>query len=92
MKVLKFGGSSVATPQRIKEVANIIRDLKTKKDAAVVFSAFGGVTDDLINSSKLAAKRNQDYLELFENVRKRHFDAIVALGLKKDKGLNEFIT
>lgn len=91
MKVLKFGGSSVATPQRIKGVADIVRNLKTKKDAAVVFSAFGGVTDDLINSSKLAAQRNQDYLQIIETVRKRHLDAITELGLKKDKSLSEFI-
>jgi len=91
LKVLKFGGSSVATPQRIKGVADIIRNLKTKKDAAVVFSAFGGVTDDLINSSKLAAQRNQDYLQIIETVRKRHLDAIAELGLKKDKSLSEFI-
>ena len=54
MKILKFGGSSVATPERIKAVIDIIQSSKSEESIAVVFSAFGGVTDALISLSQLA--------------------------------------
>ena len=57
MKVLKFGGSSVATPARIQSVIEIVKPLLTG-DIAVVFSAFGGVTDGLIQVSHLALQGN----------------------------------
>jgi bifunctional aspartokinase / homoserine dehydrogenase 1 len=47
MKVLKFGGSSVAKPERIRSVIEIIKPY-LKDKPAIVFSAFGGVTDNLI--------------------------------------------
>lgn len=92
MIVVKFGGSSVAEPQRIVAVGNIVSDLlKTEQKLAVVFSAFGGVTDDLIRMSKLASEQNKDYINLCESVKQRHLKAIKALGLQKDKKLIDFI-
>lgn len=45
MKVLKFGGTSVGSPKSIKEVANIVRNIKGKK--TVVLSAMSGTTNSL---------------------------------------------
>ncbi len=92
MLVIKFGGSSVSTAKRVKAVAEIVGSI-TKKDkkCGVVFSAFGGVTDDLIIMSKLAAARDENYLEKFHKIRERHVQAIQELGLKKDKKLHDFI-
>ena len=57
MKVLKFGGSSVGTPDRIRGIVDILKSYAERGDHfTVVFSAFGGVTDALINMSSLAAK------------------------------------
>jgi aspartokinase/homoserine dehydrogenase 1 len=53
MKIIKFGGSSVATPERIKSIIEIIKP-RLQEEAALVFSAFGGVTDQLIQLSPLA--------------------------------------
>ena len=52
MKVLKFGGTSVGTPESILKVMEIVasRDEAT----VVVVSALGGVTDQLIRSAQLA--------------------------------------
>ena len=76
MKVLKFGGSSVAKPDRIRGIIEILKDLyKNGEKFTVVFSAFGGVTDTLINMSELAAKSDEQYLELFEAFRERHIEA-----------------
>lgn len=75
MKVIKFGGSSVATPERINAVINIIKPY-SQSDVAIVFSAFGGVTDVLIQLSTLALEGNADYKKKLEEVETRHLDAV----------------
>ncbi len=51
--VLKFGGTSVGSINRIKKVARIISQyVKTKKKVIVVSSAMSGVTNELINKTK----------------------------------------
>ena len=51
--VLKFGGTSVGTIDRIKKVSNIIATyVKKKYKVIVVSSAMSGVTNDLIIKSK----------------------------------------
>jgi Aspartokinases len=51
--VLKFGGTSVGTVDRIKNVANIITSyIKKKYKVIVVSSAMSGVTNDLIRKSE----------------------------------------
>lgn len=80
MKILKFGGTSVGTPARIRDLAAILLSLHRKKEKiAVVLSAFGGVTDDLINMSKLASQRDGEYLSLLKKVEKRHLDSVHEL-------------
>ncbi|MEN8764931.1 MAG: aspartate kinase [Wenyingzhuangia sp.] len=51
MKVLKFGGTSVGSPKSIREVANIVRNIKGKK--TVVLSAMSGTTNDLHDLASL---------------------------------------
>lgn len=80
MKVLKFGGSSVAKPERIKSIANILKDYyKRGEKFAVVFSAFGGVTDYLIKMSSAAAKGDESYIDFFNAFSKRHLDSVDEL-------------
>ena len=80
MKILKFGGSSVAKSDRIKGIGTLI---KTRVDAgeklAVVFSAFGGVTDDLISLANKAEEGDDSYLEDLKNLRLRHQESVDAL-------------
>ncbi len=78
MKVLKFGGSSVATPARILSVVEIVKPY-LKEDVAIVFSAFGGVTDNLIHISKLALEGNTGYKTKLAELEKRHLDAVREL-------------
>ena len=55
--VLKFGGTSVGTIDRIKKVSNIIAAyVKKKYKVIVVSSAMSGVTNDLGNKSKKISK------------------------------------
>ncbi len=51
--VLKFGGTSVGTIEKIKKVTDIIIEHKKKKNKVIVVSsAMSGVTNDLIKKSK----------------------------------------
>ena len=80
MRVLKFGGSSVAKPERIKNLVNILKGYYTSGEQfTVIFSAFGGVTDQLIAMGQLAEKGNSSYLDIFEEFAARHQDAIQNL-------------
>lgn len=78
MKVLKFGGSSVSTPHRIKSVIEILKPY-LQEEVAVVFSAFGGVTDTLIQISTLALQGSGAYKQQLEELEKRHLDAVREL-------------
>ena len=57
MKVLKFGGTSVGTPQRMKDVAQLINDGQQK---IVVLSAMSGTTNSLVEISDYYRKRNSE--------------------------------
>ena len=58
--VLKFGGTSVGTTDRIKNVAKIIAKYKKKYNVIVLSSAMSGVTNNLINLSKKISKNFSD--------------------------------
>ena len=78
MKIIKFGGSSAATPERIKSIIGIIKP-RLNEEVALVFSAFGGVTDQLIQISLLAVAGNASYRERLQALEKRHLDSVRAL-------------
>ncbi len=81
MKILKFGGSSVAQPERIEQIVKILKDYYSQGEKfTVVFSAFGGVTDSLIAMSQAAEKgHEEEYLQLFEFFSQRHISTVKAL-------------
>jgi aspartokinase/homoserine dehydrogenase 1 len=72
MKVLKFGGSSLATPERIRDVARIILKAATKDRIAVVVSAFQGVTNQLLDCARRAESGDGTYEALYEELAHRH--------------------
>ncbi|MBL7802158.1 MAG: bifunctional aspartate kinase/homoserine dehydrogenase I [Saprospiraceae bacterium] len=75
MKVLKFGGTSVGTPDTIKSLIDILKTYYRRGDKfAVVFSAFSKVTDTLIEMARRAAQGDQTYIDLLDQVRTRHFE------------------
>ncbi len=70
-KVLKFGGTSVGTIERIQHVANIIRQEKDKGHQIIaIVSAMAGKTNELINLSK----------KLSEDFNKRELDVLLSSG------------
>ena len=58
MKVMKFGGTSVGTPQRMKEVTNLVT--KSGEPVFVVLSAMSGTTNSLVEISDYLYKKNAD--------------------------------
>lgn len=69
--VMKFGGSSVASNEKLKTVANKIIDLYNKENnIVVVLSAQGKTTDKLISEAK----------ELSTNISNREMDALLSTG------------
>ena len=59
--VLKFGGSSVGTIEKIKKIADIIHSYKKRNyKIIVVSSAMSGVTNDLVQKSKKISKNFAD--------------------------------
>ena len=73
MKVLKFGGSSVANAENIRKVVSIIKG--NPGPAVVVVSALGGVTDQLLRTGKLAESSDEHYKDLLQELEKKHLDA-----------------
>lgn len=60
MRVMKFGGSSVADRPQIEKVLGIVRDRASQGPVVVVCSAHRGMTDALVNEARRAA-RGQSY-------------------------------
>ena len=58
MKVLKFGGTSVGTPSRMKEVSKLITEDKQQK--IVVLSAMSGTTNTLVEIADYLKKGNKE--------------------------------
>jgi len=77
MKVLKFGGTSVGTPENIRKVKKIIQHQTLP--CIVVVSAFQGVTDDLLGCSMLAAERNPEYRVNADAIINRHREFVGTL-------------
>lgn len=77
MKILKFGGSSVGTPERIKGVKKIIA--AQPLPCVVVVSAFQDITDQLHYVSELAAAGNNDYERHLSLITGKYRDFAVAL-------------
>ena len=85
IKVVKFGGSSLASSEQFKKVANIIKAEDSRR--YIVPSAPGKrfsddikVTDMLYECYGLAAK-GKDYKASLENIKKRYYEIINELGM-----------
>jgi bifunctional aspartokinase / homoserine dehydrogenase 1 len=80
MKVLKFGGSSLANAERINQVTHIIRSYHARGERfAVVVSAMGGMTDLLIKMSQLAASGSKEYKGILEFFSNKHREVVNQL-------------
>lgn len=89
---MKFGGTSVGTPGRIEGVLRLVSDVARDSRVVVVVSAFGGVTNELIEASRKATTGSSDWRPVIEGIAKRHSDAALALAGRAERpGLLQFI-
>ena len=79
MQVLKFGGSSVGTPDAITKVIAIVKQREQAMPAIIVVSAMSGVTDQLILLAQSASQGNEAYKTIIQNLEQKHLDAVRAL-------------
>ena len=61
MKVLKFGGTSVGSVESILSLKQIVEREAKKQPCIVVVSALGGITDKLLETSRLALAGDERY-------------------------------
>lgn len=78
---MKFGGTSVGSPEAVSNVVNIVGEAAAAGErVVVVLSAMSGVTDALLNSVSMAAAGNKwDYLSTARRLRDLHEDTLNML-------------
>jgi aspartokinase/homoserine dehydrogenase 1 len=75
MLVLKFGGTSVGSPEALEKVVEILKDpVRREKVAVVVVSAFSGVTDRLIELSRRAVSGDTAYSATVTALKESHLE------------------
>ncbi len=77
MKVLKFGGTSVGSAENIRRVKEIVKG--QDDDVIVVVSALGGITDKILNASKMAVLGTEYFNTEITGIRERHEEVVDAL-------------
>lgn len=85
MKVLKFGGTSVGSTENINKVIAIIEQLSKDSNIAVVVSALGGITDQLLDAANLACDKDLDYIVKYNAIWSRHNSVLEGLFPNPDK-------
>ena len=88
MKVLKFGGTSVGSAQRMKNVASLITDGEKK---IVVLSAMSGTTNTLVEISDYLYKKNpegaNEIINNLEATYRKHVEELYSTDEYKQKTL-----
>ena len=88
MKVLKFGGTSVGSASRMKEVAKLITDGEQK---IVVLSAMSGTTNTLVEISDYLYKKNpegaNEIINTLETKYRQHVNELYSTPEYRQKGM-----
>ena len=92
MKVLKFGGSSVATSENIKKVLAIIGRASKNQKIAVVVSAFGKTTNNLLAGADESLNDINSAKETLKNLKELHFNVIDDLVFKNKKDVSKEVS
>lgn len=80
MRILKFGGSSVANAERTAGVIDIIeKAAQANSNIAVVVSAQGGVTDELEQLCNIIVSDKQEAEAIIKRIEQKNFDIVKAL-------------
>ena len=92
MKVMKFGGTSVGSPSRMKEVVNLVT--KSGEPVFIVLSAMSGTTNSLIEISDYLYKKNpegaNEVINMLEKKYMKHIEELYTTDEMK-QNTHEFI-
>ena len=93
MKVMKFGGTSVGSPARMKEVTKLVT--KSGEPVFVVLSAMSGTTNSLVEISNYLYKKNpegaNEVINQLERKYLKHIDELYSTDAMKAQ-IREFLT
>ena len=93
MKVMKFGGTSVGSPARMKEVTKLVT--KSGEPVFVVLSAMSGTTNSLVEISNYLYKKNpegaNEVINQLERKYLKHIDELYQTDEKKTQ-MREFLS
>lgn len=79
MKILKFGGSSVANAQNILQTESIIKKESLQNKIIVVVSALQGTTDLLIKAAGYASHKDERYIPIIKELEEKHLNLVKEL-------------
>ncbi|WP_409416962.1 bifunctional aspartate kinase/homoserine dehydrogenase I [Flavobacterium sp. PS2] len=79
MRILKFGGTSVANAENIKRVLEIVNQKSEQDQLVVVVSALSKVTDLLQAAATKAASNDESFKDIVAEIEKKHLDTLKAL-------------
>ncbi len=79
MKVLKFGGSSVANAKNIEKVVEVVKRANAADPCVVVLSAMQGTTDALIDAGRTAERGDDGFIARLSDIADKHSVAIDSL-------------
>jgi aspartokinase/homoserine dehydrogenase 1 len=85
MKVLKFGGTSVGSAENINKVISILEQQSKNSKIAVVVSAVGGITDELLEAANFACSQNEIYKEKYNSIWSKHNSIIDKLFIETNE-------
>ena len=73
--MLKFGGTSLSSPKNIRDVAQTITSFTKNNEIVVVCSAIDGITDELIQISRMVEQKKKDSVaKTLDKIIKKHKD------------------
>ncbi|MEX1258448.1 MAG: bifunctional aspartate kinase/homoserine dehydrogenase I [Gemmatimonadota bacterium] len=84
VRVLKFGGSSVADADRIRAVAGLVEEARKEVTPIVVVSAVGGTTNELDAAADLAGRGNGGYEDRLRKLEERHLGILKGVALPEE--------
>ena len=89
MLIMKFGGTSVGSAERLQGVFALLKDAQNKKQSiVVVLSAMSGMTNNLIEGAQKAVKRDlKGALQIAAAIGDNHVQAIESLFVKSDTSM-----
>lgn len=85
IRVYKFGGTSVGTPERIQRVVQLIAREPAPIRRIVVVSALGGVTDQLLAAVNDALARTKAYHAKLAGIRERHRHVVETVAILEER-------